>query len=291
MIGPLLPRDALTGVRLGLSASESPDLARLGLDPRHFRVALGEMARLVLAGGGTLAWGGHLDPRGLTPFLIDEVKRYGREDYQGLLVFLAWPVHRALALSDLAKARDTIDRYGQILCLDPNGAVIEKPESVRGEAPEPVVDPLEKAKQLTAMRRTMRQRTQGRLMIGGRRSGFEGRMPGLVEEALMTVEARQPLYLAAGLGGATADIARAAGLEMGWLASEPGAPPEDPAMTKGLADLRATLTRRPLVTGLDDQDLTTLACTHRPSEIATLVARGLGSVFANRRRRPAKKGD
>lgn len=281
MIGPLLPRDALAGGRLGLSASISPDLARLGLDQRHFRLALGEMARLVLAGGGTLAWGGHLDPDGLTPFLIDEVIRYGRKDGQGLLVCLAWPVHRGLPLSQISKARDTLDLYGDVVCLDRTGAKMN-PELGRGEDPEPVVDPLEKAKQFTAMRRYMCRNTQGRLMIGGRRTGFEGRMPGLIEEALMALEASQPLYLAAGFGGATADLAQAAGLNMAWLPADPDAPGPDHDMVNGLDAFKASLTVRPLITGLSADDLQTLAATYRPSEVATLVSRGLGQLFGRR---------
>lgn len=282
MIAPLLPRDALAGIRLGLSASDSSDLARLGLDERHFRLALGEMARLVLLGGGTLAWGGHLDPNGLTPFLIDEIIRYGREDGEGLLVCLAWPVHRGLPLSAIVKAQTTLGLYGRIVCLDPHGAEI-KAELERDEAPEPVVDVLERAKQLTAMRRYMKRHIQGRLMIGGRRTGFQGRLPGVLEEAQMTIEAKQPLYLAAGFGGATADIAAAVGLEMGWLPPAHDAPPSDGAMIAGLSDLRASMTVNSLITGLNANDLTTLACTHRPSEIATLVSRGLGSLFDPKR--------
>lgn len=277
MITSLLPRDALKGVRLGLSASDSPDLARLGLDRRHFQLALGELARLVLAGGGTLAWGGHLLPNGMTTFLVDEVVRYGRKDDEALRVCLAWCVHREVKLSAIQEAVDRLGAHGKVVCLDPIGQEI-KPETGRSEAPEPVTDPLEKDKQLKAMRRYLVKHTQGRLMIGGKRTGFQGRQPGLVEEAQMTLVAKQPLYLAAGFGGATADIARAAGLDMDWLTSDPGAQAIDPRLTQGLEAISATLTANPLITGLDTDELAALACTHRPSDIATLVSRGLGVV-------------
>ncbi|MBF0325546.1 MAG: hypothetical protein HQL42_10785 [Alphaproteobacteria bacterium] len=281
MIDTLLPRDALKGVRLGLSASDSPDLARLGLNPRHFKLALGELARLVLAGGGTLAWGGHLDPTGLTPFLVEEVERHGRKDGDALLVCLAWWVHRALPLSAIKETRDRLGLSGRVICLDPTGQEIA-PETERSEAPILVTDPLEKAKQLTALRRYLTRHTQGRLMIGGRRTGFAGSQPGLVQEALMTLEAKQPLYLAAGFGGATADIAGAAGMDMNWLTIDPEAADPDPALTKGLADVAAMVTANGLITGLAADDLAALACTHRPSDIATLVSRGLGRHFARR---------
>src|SRR5437764_74799 len=47
----LLAPDALSGVQIALSASESPDLLRLGLLDTHFRLALAETARSVLVGG------------------------------------------------------------------------------------------------------------------------------------------------------------------------------------------------------------------------------------------------
>lgn len=272
MIAPLLPRDALAGKRLGLSASDSPDMARLGLTQRHFRLALGEMARLVLVGGGTLAWGGHLKPDGLTPFLVEEVRRFGRKEADPLLVCLAWSVHREASLDEIERTADTLGLHGKLTCLDITGAEM-RPEIGRGRTPEPIVDPLEQARGLTALRKYLCRHTHGRLMIGGKRSGFQGRQPGLIEEALETLKAKQALYLAAGFGGATADIARALGQDMGWLSP-------DQNITKGLTEIIATAAEHPLRTGLDAEELTLLACTHRPSEIATLVSRGLGRTVA-----------
>ncbi|MEV8509106.1 hypothetical protein AB0368_30315 [Actinoplanes sp. NPDC051475] len=45
----VLPREALKGLRLGLSASGSEDLGRLGFRSAHFKLALGEVARAALA--------------------------------------------------------------------------------------------------------------------------------------------------------------------------------------------------------------------------------------------------
>ena len=47
----LLPRDALKGICLGISVSQSPDLLRLGLIEAHFRLALAEIARTLKHGG------------------------------------------------------------------------------------------------------------------------------------------------------------------------------------------------------------------------------------------------
>lgn len=287
MIPPLLPRNALKGRRLGLSASDNvPDMRRLGLDTRHFRLALAEMARLVLLGGGTLAWGGHLEPEGLTPLLVEEVRRYGREvaasalEEVPLLVVLAWSVHRNTPVERLDEINNQLGGLGRLLCLDPAGNEIEEYWAGRGTAPEPVSDPQEVAKGLTAMRNKLVALTAGRLMIGGKRSGYTGALPGLVEEAALTIEARQPLYLAAGFGGAAADIAQAVGLPMDWLPDAPDTE-RDKALEDGLRRLKAQVRTTPRAdTGLDREDEVHLARTHRPSEIATLVSQGLGRLAA-----------
>src|ERR1700689_331680 len=90
--GHLLPRNALSGCCIAISASESADFGRLGLVETHFKLALAEIARSVLVSGGKLAYGGHLNLDGYTGFLIDELQRYSRRD-RPLRVCLAWPEH------------------------------------------------------------------------------------------------------------------------------------------------------------------------------------------------------
>lgn len=274
LVAPALPANALKGVRLGLSASDSPDLARLGLDNRHFNLALGELARLVLVGGGTLAWGGHLN--GLTPLLIEEVTRYGRQDHQSLWICLSWSVHRGTALSELWEVQDRLGAYGKLICLSPDGHEIPLDQD-RGEAPCSPLSAVETAHALTKLRQYLTDNTQGRLMIGGKRDNYQGRQPGLVEEALLTLRAQKPLYLAAGFGGTTADIARALGLPMTWLPDVAA-----PELQESLRDIKTCPHADDLLTGLEKGDLDALASTHRPSDIATLVSRGLGRSFARR---------
>src|SRR5262249_8071947 len=61
------------------------------------------------------------------------------------------------------------------------------------------------ARSLTAMRCEMNQHTRARVLLGGRAFGFEGRYPGLVEEAwlAMSGENPQPVYLIGAFGGAS----------------------------------------------------------------------------------------
>jgi hypothetical protein len=50
----------LAGMRIGISISESPDMAVLGLGPEHLEDAMSEIARRLLACGASLVYGGDL---------------------------------------------------------------------------------------------------------------------------------------------------------------------------------------------------------------------------------------
>nr|WP_137827998.1 hypothetical protein [Methylobacterium sp. L1A1] len=63
-----------------------------------------------------------------------------------------------------------------------------------------------RARGLTYLRRMLTARTQARICLGGRTGGSQGRYPGIIEEAYLSVDARQPLFLAGLLGGATRQV-------------------------------------------------------------------------------------
>ncbi len=273
----LLPATMLANVRVGLSASPSPDLARLGLLEEHFRLALGELGRTVLVLGGGLQYCGHLEPDGYTMFLVDELQRYGRKN-DPLSVVLAWSVHRRLSRGELRVAQNTLGLFGTITYLSSDGTPTDA-ASGRGETAPGVPDD-EVAPSLTAMRRTAIAGTQGRVFVGGRRSGFQGVMPGVLEEALMALAAGQPIFLAGGFGGVTLDIVReVAPSAADWFPQSPARDADE--LLAGLQQIKALVDGREWAAvgnGLNAAENTQLAATHRPSEIATLVSLGLGRL-------------
>lgn len=269
----ILPPDALAGKAVGLSVSDSPDLGRLGQAEIHLRLALGEVARSVLFAGGDLVYGGHLDPDGYTAFLQSELEKYGRSD-RPLLVCLAWQEHRERSLDELDEAEDTLGLRGEIEYLSPEGSPVDKAVD-RDDAPVPVEDADLRAKALTGLRRHVTKVSDARVLIGGRREGYQGIMPGVIEEALLAIEAGQPVFLAGGFGGATHDAASALGLTVdGW-------PPLASEGADWLAALASGVERsgwQPESNGLTRDENLRLAATHRPSDVATLVALGLGRL-------------
>jgi hypothetical protein len=280
MTAPLLPPDALKGVHLAISVSDSPDLGRLGLLESHFRMTLGELGRCVLIASGGLVYGGHLDPSGYTAFMARELERYGRRD-RPLLLCLSWSEHQKLALSTIEARRKDLGLLGTLVCLDEHGTEID-PKLGRGEAAPGPVDAQTARDSLAALRRYMTSRSHGRILIGGKRAGFQGNMPGIVEEALFAVQAKQPLYIAGGFGGAAWDIACAIRLSSpDFLPSLPGATP-DPRLLTGLETLKAALVATNAVSlenGLSESENRRLATAYRPSEVAALVGLGLARKF------------
>ncbi len=278
----LLAPDALSGVQIALSASESPDLPRLGLLDIHFRLALAETARSVLVGGGRLAYGGHLNADGYTAFMIRELHRYSRRD-RPLTVCLAWSEHRRMALASLTKQEEELGLFGEIICLDPNGEVVAF-DAGRGADADNNIESAIVEQSLTSMRKHLAAKCHGLLVLGGKREGFQGQLPGVLEEVLMFMEQGKPVYPAAGFGGTIFELIKIIDPQTAqWFpALQNGAVP-DAKFTTALKRVETTVANRgwaALKNGLSDDDNRRLATTHRPSEIAALISLGLGRNFS-----------
>lgn len=281
----ILPANMLVGMRVGVSVSGTPDLGRLGHAESHLRRTLGAVTRQVFVAGGTLAYGGHLESTGYTNFLASELERYGAGG-RPLLVCLPWSEHRSLTLSELRKRAALVPWTVVYLSLD--GTEMSASDG-RGEEAVPESDPTVRRIGLTAMRRYVAGRTNGQVLIGGKRDGFSGEIPGTMEEALIALESRNPLYLAAGFGGATLDIVRALGVDdCEWFPPFDGERPTNPRFDNGLERLRSVARSeswKGLNNGLTDEQNRRLAASYRPDEVAALVSLGLGRVRADSRNR------
>ena len=136
-----------------------------------------------------------------------------------------------------------------------------------------------------------RKCTLPRVCIGGRTSGFTGRMPGVFEEVFYTLNARKPVFLLGGFGGATTHltkIVRGASTEafsIDYYKSIAGYSETIALLkTSGLSppyeDLRSILSEgsERLMNGLsiDDNDL--LMQTTRWKQASDLIVKGLSKL-------------
>ena len=259
---------------VGVSVSESPDLWALGLSDGHLRDAMAEIALLVLASGRSLAYGGDLQPHGFTELLAELVGRYRNHPrHDGAIVvtdYLAWPVHIRMTPDEIAAFSAEHEPGTRLVFLALDGARLAREQRLKLCAHEP--DEEEWAAGLTAMRTAMRGDIGARVVLGGRVKGYKGAMPGIAEEACLSLEAGQPVFLVGGFGGCARDIAETIGIAERWAGSRDGWAGRERFLKYSTDDLH---------NGLSREENATLARTPHIQEAITLVSRGLRRVLGN----------
>ncbi|MCA9701009.1 MAG: hypothetical protein KC431_26015, partial [Myxococcales bacterium] len=205
---------SLAGKTITLSASASSDAAVHGLTPRHLDEAMLDLCRQLLLRGASLAYGGHLDREGYTARLLDLTLAHRSlselPPVERVRCYLGWtlgrPKQRLAAHQRAAK---------WIFMPRPDGIEDLEPERFTASLDEflPCDSPARRyawGKAMTQMRRRQAAETDARVLIGGKIGGegswYLGSIPGLVEEALCTLEAKKPLFVVGAFGGAGALI-------------------------------------------------------------------------------------
>lgn len=257
---------------VAISTSESPDMPALGLSDEHLRDAMAEIARHLLALGARLVYGGDLRQHGFSELLFELVARHRRDagdgdEATGVTNYLAWPVHILQSVSTLESTVADLDGSAELVCLELDGTRLSMAERHRLASRQPTED--EWINGLTGMRRTMLAETNARIVLGGRVDRYKGAMPGIGEEALISLRDGQPLFLMGGFGGCARDIAETIGLVAPWAASRPS--------WAGRAAF-GSFTAASLNNGLTDEENATLARTPHVDQAITLILRGLVRV-------------
>jgi SLOG cluster2/TIR domain len=211
----------LTGQKVALSISESDAPERAGTFPEHLNAALLEISRYLLVKGATLAYGGHLGSEGYTAALFDLVRAHrqpsGLPAVDRIVNYVGWP--SPLSDEQRAKFRELakFERIGA-----PAGIAALEPQTF---VPEPSYFPADSpvrrfawARGMTRMRERQTADIRARIAIGGKVgptvtaqadggkkvAWYSGRIPGVIEEIILTLQAGKPLYLCGAFGGAAA---------------------------------------------------------------------------------------
>jgi hypothetical protein len=258
---------------LAISISDAPDMPALGLSKLHLEDAMAEVARHMLALGADLAYGGDLRPGGFSEVLFELIARHRRgidedDDDTGIYNYLAWPVHIEKSQTELDQMQHALAGVAQLMILDIDGSEMTPKQRLVSRPHAPSAAEWEKG--LTSMRHTMVDDTDARVALGGRMSGYMGAMPGIAEEALITIRERQPLYLLGGFGGCARSLAEAIRLIPKWAGSQ--------SNWAGYTSFQR-LTYADLNNGLNEDENKTLARTPHVDQAVTLIMRGLSKVW------------
>ena len=255
-------------MKVAISTSDSPDMAALGLSDGHLKEAMAELAIQFLAVDADLAYGGDLREHGFSQLLFQLVLRYtSTSDLKSrvrVTNHLAWPVHIGTSVDKLDALAAELRGAAELALLERDGTPMTM--DIRRSIPTHVPSPDEWLSGLTAMREFQSSSTDVRVLLGGQVANYKGRMPGVAEEALLSLRAGQPLFLIGGFGGCTRDVAETLGLAEPWSGSRDCWPSREEFKRWGSGDLS---------NGLSDEENETLATTPFIGQVIVLVLRGV----------------
>ena len=251
---------------IGISISESHDMRFFGFTDGHLKDAMAGFAIYLLSSGADLAYGGDLRDQGFTRLIFDVVLRYrpASEAAPPVTNYLAWPVHATMRTEDIRQLDNALQGFARLILVDMEGGALSSRE--HRAVPAKFVDDRTWCKGLTAMRKLMCTRTEARIVLGGKLEGYKGAMPGVAEEALLAIGAKQPVFLVGGFGGCARAISEALGLADGWAGSCDKWPGRELFEGRTEADLN---------NGLTSDENRQLALTPHIDQAITLVMTGL----------------
>lgn len=294
---------SLSDHRVAISVSGSPASRGEGLHQEQIDDLAVRLVRGLVTLGAEIAYGGDLRPEGLTLKLARIVEQYAPERLVAdvLYSYVAWPLHLSWNAVDEA---DRLRFSNPIKCAPPT-----QPLPLSAEQLDALREPVKMgeflgtrdgqlafSRALAGMRREMTADCAARVAIGGPSTGFKGRLPGILEEVLLALRARQPVYLVAGFGGVTRQIYDCLGGVRHRDLSLPiqiAARPEYGTLIGDLAATEDAIDWDGIVTeleqmgldgladgnGLDPDENAALATTRNPLEIVYWVSKGLAKRF------------
>lgn len=206
-----LARDSLSDERVGISISDvlGGAFSDHHIHPDHLVRLAQDLARHLLARSTTLLYGGDLRPGGFTEFILDEARvlkeRLG-DAKPHIENHLAWPLY----VSDQEMTAWSA-RYNQVM------------EPIEYDIPGDVADDLDKgtflppntprnsyvwSRCLTEMRKNSIYSSTARICAGGKLTGYKGKMPGVLEEIVLGLNAQKPIFLLGAFGGVVDDVCK-----------------------------------------------------------------------------------
>ncbi len=210
----------LEGERILISLSESGDTERYGTGLVHLDQAAIEISRYLLLAGATLCYGGHLGSEGYTVALFELVKNHpipGIPPIKRIQNYIGWPL--PLPISKRAEFQETSE-----FIQTPRPTDLSEEDDPRFLKiiedyfkPDSGLKRFAWARGMTVMReiQSRDKNIKARIVLGGKigptvtakpdgnreEKWYSGRIPGVLEEILCSLQNNQPVYLIGGFGG------------------------------------------------------------------------------------------
>lgn len=191
----------LSGLTVGISISESPDIGKYGLGHMHLQDVMVESARYLLAAGATIAYGGDVryDPEfNFVEILFKLARNHNKENKEPsekILNYVAYPIYTTID----EEKRANLYKVATFKEIVPPEELKGDPESVLKS--RTVHDRYIWARSLTLMREKMNEDIDARVILGGKMQNYRGKYPGLIEEAYLALKNNNPIYIIGAFGG------------------------------------------------------------------------------------------
>lgn len=193
--------------KVAISISESEDILDYGMGEDMLRDLTVELSRHILISNGRMVYGGDLRKDSYTELFRDLSTQYGQFEKTDNTCkyfdnYLAWPIFNAVNLDERAEYMNA-----RIQLIN-----ARLPKEVNAELKDQFVPPTTVensylwARSLTEMRNQMEEVVNARVLVGGKRYGFKGAMPGLLEEMVIAKNCGHAIFLVGGFGGVTKSI-------------------------------------------------------------------------------------
>ncbi len=204
-------KESLINLKVGISISdfESNGFQSHHQHPSTLKFLAQEVARNLLSRSATLLYGGDLREDGFTEFILDEamvLQDRLKSDIPPLQNHLAWPLH--VSDPEMVAWRAKYRHVMRTCEYSPPEDVSEELDLTKFLPPNCAQNLYVWSRSLTEMRRCSISASDVRICAGGKLTNFKGKMPGVLEEVLIALEYRKPIYLLGGVGGVVGDISK-----------------------------------------------------------------------------------
>ncbi len=217
----------LNGKSIAISVSTNDDQFEAGIGQEMIDDVITEIIRHIFIANGKIVYGGDIIKNGLTERFRDLSYQYGQ--YQKLYnetktgkepdnayyvtSFLAWPYYCRLTDDQKCEFQHSMvnirmiepdDIQGEELISGiPKGTKSER-ESKRQKALTKMRNAMETAKFIDDKKNE--SEIIARIFLGGKEKNYIGKKPGLLEEFLIAIKHKHPIFLIGGFGGVTRQI-------------------------------------------------------------------------------------